>query len=349
MQASVRGVWFQGWLACLRKNSACRRRLDWLCMAVIVLSALTVPAAGRAQDLTIAVSRTSLSLPLYVAQARKFFADEGLSVQVRECLGGQRCLKMMFEGQAQLATTAEPTVMFNSFKRADFAILATFVTSAQDVKLVVRKSAGIASAKQLLAKRIATVDGTSAHYFLDAFLLFNGLDPRKVVRVSMGPEEIEQALKDKRVDAAAIWEPFAHQGLAALAADGLVLPSGRVYTETFNLVADRKFLAEREGDMVKLLRALERAESLIRDRPLEAQAILMQRLQVDHAFVDATWKQFNYRLSLEQSLISTMEGQARWAIREGHLPADSKAPNYLEFIRATALRIAVPAAAVLLK
>ena len=51
-----------------------------------------VSACSMAQDLTIAVSRTSLSLPLYVAESQKFFADEGLSVQTRECIGGQRSL-----------------------------------------------------------------------------------------------------------------------------------------------------------------------------------------------------------------------------------------------------------------
>jgi ABC-type nitrate/sulfonate/bicarbonate transport system substrate-binding protein len=330
------------------RGSASRGR----CLLQAVLWALALglgPSSSMAQDLTIAVSRTSLSLPLYVAESQKFFADEGLSVQTRECIGGQRCIKLMFDGQVHLATASELPVMFNSFTRSDYAIVATFVTAAQDVKLVARKSAGIASAAQLAAKRIGTVKGTSAHYFLDTFLVFNGVDPKKVEVVPLAPEQIEQAIKDRKIDAAAIWEPYAHKSLKALAEDGAVLPSGRIYTESFNLIAGRRVLAEREADIVKLLRAVDRAERWIRERPAEAQAILKDRLQEDQAFIDATWKDFNYRLSLDQSLISTIEGEARWALREGHVPSESKTPNYLQFIEAGPLRKAVPGAVTLFK
>ena len=322
----------------------------WFAPAAVAALALGLnPADCTAQDLTIAVSRTSLSLPLYVAETQKFFADEGLSVQTRECIGGQRCIKLLLDGQVQLATASEIPVMFNSFTRSDYAIVATFVTSGQDVKLVARKSAGIETAAQLPGKRIGTVRGTSAHYFLDTFLVFNGLDPKKVELVPLPPEQIEQALKDRTIDAAAIWEPFAHKSLKVLADDGHVLPSGRVYTETFNLIAGRKLIAEREPDIVKVLRAMDRAQRWIRDRPVEAQAILKDRLQVDQGFIDATWKDFNYRLSLDQSLLSTIEGEARWALREGHVPPDSKTPNHLQFIEAGPLRKAVPAAAILFR
>lgn len=322
----------------------------WLVPSVLAVLVLGLgPQGSAAQELTIAVSRTSLSLPLYVAETQRFFVDEGLSVQTRECIGGQRCMKLLLDGQVQLATASEIPVMFNSFTRSDYAIVATFVTSGQDVKLVARKSAGIATAAQLPGKRIGTVRGTSAHYFLDTFLVFNGLDPKKVELVPLPPEQIEQALKDRTIDAAAIWEPFAHKSLKALADDGHVLPSGRVYTETFNLIAGRKLIAEREPDIVKVLRALDRAQRWIRDRPVEAQAILKDRLQVDQGFIDATWKDFNYRLSLDQSLLSTIEGEARWALREGHVPPDSKTPNYLQFIEAGPLRKAVPAAAILFR
>ena len=322
----------------------------WLVPAALAILASGLSATDcDAQDLTVAVSRTSLSLPVYVAETQRFFADEGLSVQTRECIGGQRCMKLLLDGQVQLATASELPVMFNSFTRSDYAIVATFVTSGQDVKLVARKSAGIETAAHLAGKRIGTIKGTSAHYFLDTFLVFNGLDPKKVELVPLPPEQIEQALKDRKIDAAAIWEPFAHKSLKALAEDGLSLPSGRIYTESFNLIATRKVIAEREADIVKVLRAMERAQRWIRDRPVEAQAILKDRLQEDQGFIDATWKDFNYRMSLDQSLLSTIEGEARWAIREGHVPAESKTPNYLQFIEAGPLRKAVPGASILFK
>lgn len=110
---------------------------------------------------------------------------------------------------------------------------------------------GIDSAGQLTGKRIGTVKGTSARHFLDSFLLFNGVDPKKVDRFWLPPEQIEAALKAGRIDAAAIWEPFAYQSPQALAGDGLVLPSKRVYTKSFNLIASHKLIAEREANPVQ--------------------------------------------------------------------------------------------------
>ena len=127
----------------------------WLVPSVLAVLVLGFgPQSSTAQELTIAVSRTSLSLPLYVAETQKFFVDEGLSVQTRECIGGQRCMKLLLDGQVQLATASELPVMFNSFTRSDYAIVATFVTSSQDMKLVARKSAGIETPAQLNGKQI---------------------------------------------------------------------------------------------------------------------------------------------------------------------------------------------------
>jgi ABC-type nitrate/sulfonate/bicarbonate transport system substrate-binding protein len=306
-------------------------------------------ATCTAQDLAIAVSRSSMSLPVFVADSQKFFADEGVAVTTRECIGGHRCIKLMLDGEVPLATAAEMPVMLNSFARSDFAIVATFVTSKRDVKLIARKSTGITTASDLSGKRIGTVKGTSAHYFLDTFLLFNAVDPRRVELVPLAPEQIADALGEGRIDAAAIWEPFANRSMRALSGDAVVIPSARIYTETFNLLASHKFVAERETDLVKVLRALVRAQRFIRERPRQAQAILKERLQEDQGFVDATWNDFDYRMSLSQPLVSTLEGQARWAVREGYVGRDRPIPNFLHFVAPEPLRKVEPSAVTLVK
>jgi len=317
--------------------------------AAILLTLALAASHGKAQELTIAVSRTVLSLPVYVAESQHYFAAEGVAVRTRECIGGQRCIKLIFDGQAQLATASELPVMFNSFARTDYAIVATFVTSTRDVKLIARQSAGIDTADKLQGRRVGTVKGTSAHYFLDAYLLFNGLDPKQVELVPLEAGEIPTAFKEGRIDAAAIWEPFAYRSLKALAGDGRILPSARIYTETFNLVAGHTFIAAREDDLVKVLRALQRAQDFIAQQPRQAQAILKQRLGEDEAFIEATWSDVDYRMSLTQSLVGTLEGQARWALREGHVKPGSAAPGYLQFVAPAALRQAMPAAVTLVK
>ena len=40
---------------------------------------------------------------------------------------------------------------------------------------------------------------------------------------------------------------------------------------------------------------------------------------------------YNFNLSLHQSLISTLEAEARWALKRGFIKAE-QIPNYLDFI-----------------
>lgn len=334
-------------MVCLRafKSTAAGLR----CSLIGALALFGPLHSVMAQPIAIAVSRSSLSLPLYVADAQRHFAAEGLAVTLQECIGGPRCFQSLLQGQVPLATVAELSVMFASFERSDHVILGTFATANNDVKLLTRRSSGLQSASQLAGKRIGTVKGSGAHYFLDSALLFHGVDPKRIELVLLPPEQVGPALLEGRIDAAAIWEPFGQQILRKLGADGLQLPTPRIYTLTFNLVASRSFALERSADLPKLLRALARAQTFIDEQPAQAQALLRTRLQEDQAYIDATWKDFDYRLSLEQSLLSTLEGQARWAMREGHVPAASRVANFMRVIEIAPLQAVAPAAVTLHK
>jgi len=316
-----------------------------LCAAALLSQACGATAA----ELTLAVSRTALSLPIFVAEAQGYFAAEGVAPKLAECIGGQRCMKRMFDGGADLATASDLPVMFNSFARSDYAVVASFVSTTNDVKLIARRSAGISAPAHLVRKKVGTVKGASAHYFLDAFLLFHDVDPRLVQMVDMPPEKLAAALKNREVDAIAVWEPNGWLAMQALGSDAVILPSPRIYTETFNLMASRRALAEKADEVVRVLRALARAQRFIATRPREAKDILKQRMQVDEAFVTWVWKDLDYRLGLDQSLITTLEAEARWALREGHVAPGQVIPNYLRFVEPAPLRRALPGEAAILQ
>ena len=111
----------------------------------------------------------------------------------------------------------------------------------------------------------------------------------------------------------------------------------------------RATLQRRQAQIVKLLEALGRAEAFIAAHPAQAQAVLRSALQMDQAFIDAVWKNYDYRLTLRQSLVSTMEAQARWAVRSGHVPAGSVPVNMLDIIELAPLRSVAPAAVTIAK
>lgn len=282
-------------------------------------------AVAQAQPLTIAVSRGPVSLPVLVADARQFFAQEGVDVRTLKCSSGRECLKLMSEGLADAATAAELAVVLASGERSELSIIATLSTSSHQIKLIARRSAGIQAPADLAGKRIGTVMGTSAQYFLVNWLLFHGIEPRKVSVQPVPPDQLATELASGRLDAIAIWEPLASGAMQDLRGDGLALPNPRVYLQHFSLVTTRKQLGQREDQLLRLLRALLRAQQFIADEPAKARQVLATRLGLSAAEAEQNFAEHDYRVRLDQSLANTLSAEARWATREGLLKPDAAA------------------------
>jgi NitT/TauT family transport system substrate-binding protein len=323
--------------------------LAWMLAWTLAWGGAILGFAHKAQaaPLTLAVSEGPVALPVLVADARGFFKDEGLDVHQIDCRSGLECAQRLFDGQADVATVSELVVALNSVARPGITLFGTISASSTQIKLVARRSAAAAAGGGLSGLRVATPPGTSAQYFLDCWLVFNDVDPRRVRLVPRAPEQIPGALARGEVDAAAIWEPWAAQAEAALGTDAVVLPSPRVYTQHFGLVADRGTLAHREPEMAGLLRALVHAQHYIADEPQAARALFAARHHVTPEVAGAWIAEQDYRVRLDQSLVTTMESELRWAARaglEGFEPGrfGGRSPALLRVIEPALLRRVAP-------
>lgn len=322
---------------------ACQFFLSFVCL-LSLLGAGSRPALA-AEPLGLAVSLTPLSLPIFVAEQQGYFAEAGLQLRLQEVVGGHRAMQLLQEGKADLATASEAVLMFNSFKKPPIALLASFVSSANDSKLVLGPKVGIKQIKDLLGKRIGTVLGTASPYMLDTTLLASGVDPQSLHIVNLQPEAMADALKSGQVDAVAIWEPLPFKLLQSIPGSR-ILPTPGSYRLSFNLIAAKALLGTRDEELRKILTALARAERFISLQPEQAKALLRSRLKLDQAFIDWIWPDYHYRLTLDQWLLSSLEAEARWARRGGHIEgiaSSDASPNYLDLIYAKPLREAFPA------
>lgn len=322
-----------------RAGNAVRSTIAMLSGALLLSLSSGVATAG---ELRLAVSKGPVSLPIYVAEAKGYFQRERVAVRMHECSSGRQCFQRLSQGDADVATAAELMMTLNSLVGSDAAIVATISSSAHHIKLVARGGGGIKSPADLRGRRIATVQGTSAQYFLDSWLVFHDIDPKAVSVVFLATDQLLGALTRREVDAVAIWEPIASSAVAALGEASQTFPSPRVYTQHFSLMASRSTITQREGDLVKLLRALSSAERFIAEQPAEARKILHMKMQGETGLDDMAGLDFN--LTLTQSLIATMDGQARWAVRQGLALEGQGSGNLLRSIDAASLRKAVPGA-----
>lgn len=312
--------------------------------ATLFLSLLCSSIASHAAPLRIGVSETLLSLPLYVAEAEGFFQKRGVNVEFVNCIGGNRCVKNMLDGQTDMSTATELPVVFNSFSRSDFAILTSFVSVVNDLKVVARTDAKITEPGKLRDKTLGYVKGGASQYVLDLVLVYNGIDPDRVKLKAITPETALTALANKEVDALCIWEPFASRIELELGTDVQLVPIPKLYTETFNLIAMQSTIKARPQELERIVQALKDSTQFIQTHPEKAKALAAKRLRVPVTLIDKIFDDYRFRLSLNRSLPRTMEGQGRWAQREGHVPSNLPQPNYTSFLYPAFLKTVDPSA-----
>lgn len=315
----------------LNRRIASVRRMILHLLLVCTTTGLFVTGA-TATGIKVGVSNSPLSTPFYVAEKLGYFRSEGLEVIITDCAGGNVCFKQLLDGNVHLATTSDLPIMFRSFDTTSpFSVIATFASSSQDIKLIARKSAGIKSTKDLKGKQVALVRGAAGQYVFDLALLADGIDPRAATLIDIDLKQLDKAAANPKIDAFALWNPGAYQMIKMLGSDAFVIPAPNLYTLTFNLVMLNDQSAIPATDLVKFLRALDRAISYIKSDPASSKALLQERLKLDASDVAAFWPDYRFSLSLNQSLLTTLESTARWAIQEKLVKGNS-VPDYLEMI-----------------
>ena len=79
-----------------------------------------------------------------------FFAEEGVNVRIVDKYpSGKRTLQGLLDGEVTVAPTAEAPIVFRSFERGDFAIVATIGSSDNEPKIIARKDSGIEKPEDL--------------------------------------------------------------------------------------------------------------------------------------------------------------------------------------------------------
>ncbi len=306
------------------------------------LIAMSVAAAPS--SFTIAVAQLPHAAPFLIADAQGYFTAEGLNVKILRCTVGRVCMQNLLDGQAQFATVGELPIVMASFQRKDFAVLATYVTSGREFRIVVRKDRNIRRASDLVGKRIGAIKGASGEYFADWFLTYQGVPTADVETVALPPQDPIGPLVRGEVDAAALFDPHGREALHRFGSQVVQLPSPALFTNTLNLVTAGGAAGVRDDDVLKLLRAVARATTFMRSQPDEAKKIVAAVLKMDALELSQSWEDFEFKLQLGQPLLNRLEAQARWALREKAAPAGAVMPDYLDLIRTSPLRSLDPRA-----
>ena len=286
-------------------------------------------------SVSIAVSQSPLSAPFYVAKAIDAFEGTCVDVEYHEVIGGQRAFAKVMNGESDFGTSSDSVIAYNSLTKKNFVTHAMFVQSDNDVKLISRSVAQNNALSDLKGQKIGVTKGSASEYFLSMLLAIEGLTIEDVELYHYKPEQLVDGIVKKEVDAIVPWEPFAFNTVKLLGEQIKVHDTKNINTLSFTLIskqADNLLLEKAQC----LLQGLSTAIEYIALHPEASKKIVMEELNLGNSFINWVWRDYIFKLGLNQALLLSIQSQAQWSALMLNNEVDDL-PNVERFVDARAL------------
>ena len=293
-----------------------------------------VKYTGPIEEATLGINLQEISALVWIAEEIGYFIDEGLQLTLQEYPSGVKSTEALINKEVDIAVGAGSNLVSNSFSHPELRILAS-ITKADNTELIARKDRGISKASDLKGKKIGVTPKSSAEFYLGNFLTFNELAIKDIEIVHLGPMDLVKSINKGNIDAAITWPPHSYNIQKNLGDNGISWSGqGGIH---FNWIALTREDNVSEIAVERFLKALIEAELFIKNNPIDSKAIVSKRLNVDKKYIEYYWPKHIFEVSIDQSLILSLEDQARWRIKKDLTDA-TEIPDYLDYIYTDALR-----------
>lgn len=211
-----------------------------------------------------------------------------------------------------------------------------YVICEAGYRLVASRASGIETLADLRGKRIGTMRGTSAQYFVAKLLETAGVSASDYtivaggvcMRAPCGEGTFPQMLADGQIDAFGIWEPAVELGIQALGLDdAVVFQNTSIYREVYSLYTTTEKLADEEtrGDIVEFVRALNQTLDVFTNQPESVYSFVADEIGMDAAVVEDVWTEHKWTGTWDESLLDFIVQEDQWLANEDGRAAVSEA------------------------
>ncbi len=268
---------------------------------------------------------------IYIAQDRGFFAGNGLFVTIKDdYASGAEAAMEMENYEVDISVSAEYPIVVEAFKKENISIIGC-VDKYDSTYLVARKDLGFENVTDLKGKRIGLLRGTEAEFYLGRYLELHGMSLQDVSLVNDYPSHSADALASGSVDAFVVGYDLIGTIENRLGSDIIVWPQQNSQV-AFAVMACRSDWAASHPELInRFLISLAQAEEYSIVNPKIARAIVQKKLHHDDKYMSAAWPMHQFSLSLDQSLVTAMEDEGRWIIKND-LTAEKTIPDFRDYI-----------------
>ena len=293
--------------------------------------------------MTVALPVQVASAALYVAQERQLYRQHGLDVTLRPFLLGKQALQSVLDGQADLALVADTPFALAVLRGEQIAALATLFESRKSMAIYARKDSAITDAASLAGKRVGTVTGTNAEYFLHTMLDVHSIAHAAVNITGFKPEHLAAALADGKVDAVTVWHPDLARLENQFGTRGVTIYGEDFFVYRFLLVGKKSFIDQHFSEVSRILAALNESNGWINAHPEPSRALLGLQLGMEPALLARSFSAGDFTLTLDQPLLLALSNQKRWAESKQMVGKQDRL-DFLDFLRPMPLTALSPEA-----
>lgn len=183
-------------------------------------------------------------------------------------------------------------------------------------RIVANKASGISTLADLKGKRIGTMPGTSANYFVKKLLNTAGLKDSDFTAVSgnmcmkapCGAGTLPAQIQAKTIDAIGIWEPVPELGGQVLGDNAIFFQNATVFREIYSLFTTTEKLNDPTSRkaIVEFIRALDQTIDVFKNPPEELYQFVAQTMGMDATTVQAIWPVHKWAGTLGEDMDSNL-------------------------------------------
>ena len=277
------------------------RTLSVAVLFLIVISSATLPQADA--RIVVGVSTVNVAfLPIYLAQDKGFFKDEGMDVLVVMFNAGATNLQALIGGDVQIMAGGVPETVLARARGAD---IKNFWAISNVMPFQIYGSPALKSLKDGKGKKFAISRfGSLSEFLTRSALRQSGVDPKDVTMLQIGATPARfTTLATGIVDATILWFPVTERAKAA--GMNKLFDLKDLYPNWTNVgfIARETWLAKEKEQTTKFLRAYQRGVRYTRENREDGIRALRKYVGLDAAEAAAGYDEYRDSFPLDGRIL----------------------------------------------
>lgn len=282
--------------------------------------------SGTPESITIGTAPLELAALIFIAVDQGVFTQNGLNVTIKDYDTALLAVGGMVKGDVDISVSTEYPIVTEAYKRENISVIGC-IDKYQTTYLVGRKDRGIENISDLKGKKIGLSRGGIGDFYLGRFLDLNGMSLQDVTLVNIKPSQSMSALTNGSIDAAMVF----NIDVDKLGGNIVIWPA-QSSQAAYGVMAGRNDWINSHPEAInRFLKSIDQAEDYSINHPIETSAIVQKNTNHDDAYMATVWPKNHLSLSLDQSLITAMEDEGRWMIKN-NLTREKAIPNFVDHI-----------------